>query len=128
MEQKTGSNRLWYGIRAFLYAFLVFAGLIAVIGVLLRFTGLPETGIAIYVMGALSFSCLVLGLFAGYAMKKKGFLYGALFSIIFLLCILSAALLTVGSGLKPDPSQLRYLICVLCGMIGGMIGVNVRTA
>ncbi len=128
MEQKIGSNRLWYGIRAFVYAFLLFVGLMLVIGVLLRFTGLPEKGIAVYVLAALSFSCLVLGLFAGYAMKKKGFLYGALFTIIFLLCILSGALLTVGSGLKPDPSLLRYLICVLCGMIGGMIGVNVRAA
>lgn len=127
MEQSAVKNRLGNSIKAFLFTLTFFCVLVLFIGVLLRVTDLPERFTAIYMLVALSCSCLVLGLFAGYAMKKKGYLYGALFSAIFLLCVISGAMFLAGSSLRLEMAQLKYGLCILCGAAGGMVGVNIRT-
>lgn len=127
MEQSVVKSRLGNSIKAFLFTLVFFCALVLFIGVLLRVTALPERFAAIYMLAALSFSCLVLGLFAGYAMKKKGYLYGALFSVIFILCVISGAMFLVGSPLRLEMTHLKYGLCILCGAAGGTAGVNIRT-
>lgn len=126
MEQSVVKNRLGNSIKAFLFALVFFCCLVLMIGVLLRFTPLPERFLSVYMLTALSLSCLFLGLSAGNAMKRRGYLYGALFSVIFLLCIISGAMFIAGSPMGLEMNQLKYVVCILCGTVGGMAGVNVR--
>jgi len=59
-------------------------------------------------------------------MKKRGFLYGALYSIIFILIIIIINMLAFSTDIESGIGLIKYLICVLFGSIGGMIGVNMK--
>lgn len=126
MEQSVVKNRLGNSVKAFLFTLVIFCALVLLIGVLLRFTPLPERFTSAYMLTALSVACLFLGLSAGNAMKRRGYLYGALFSVIFLLCVISGAMYLAGSPMRLEMTQLKYGVCILCGAAGGMVGVNVR--
>lgn len=126
MEQSVVKNRWANSVKAFLFTLVFFCVLVLLMGVLLRFTGLSERFTSVCMLGALSLSCLFLGLSAGRVMKRRGYLYGALFSVIFLLCIISGAMFLSGTPLRLEITQLKYGACIVCGAIGGMVGVNIQ--
>jgi putative membrane protein (TIGR04086 family) len=100
--------------------------LFVLIGLLIRFTPLPERWVTMYVLGAVCIACLFIGILAGNVMQRKGILFGALFSIAFLLIVLVVAVLITGTFSQEGIFQIRYLPCIAFGSIGGMIGVNLR--
>lgn len=115
-------------VKAFLYASIIFAVLVAGIGLLIRFSPLPERWAMFYLLTALCIACLFLGLYAGNMMKKGGILYGALFAVAFTLLILVLSVLITGTFSEDGIFQIRYLLCIIFGSIGGMVGVNLRTS
>lgn len=113
-------------LKGFFFALVLFFALTMIITVLMAFTSLPETWSLIYLMISLCIACLFLGIYAGNLTKKKGFLCGALYSIIFLALILVIYLLAFPFEPMLSLGVLKFLICLFCGSIGGMIGVNLR--
>ena len=126
MRQKAAGGKGTNTVRALIYALILFAILIGVIGALIRFSPLPERWMLYYVLGSLCIACLFLGLIAGNLMKRRGILFGALYAIIFLLIILLISVFITGTNTENGIFQIRYLLCLLFGGIGGMVGVNLR--
>ncbi|MBR0596662.1 TIGR04086 family membrane protein [Sinanaerobacter chloroacetimidivorans] len=113
-------------IKGFVFALISFFLLTLVASVLVKFTPIPETWSIYYVMFALCLSCMFLGIYSGSFIKKKGFLYGALYSVIFILIISAIYMMAFSSEIKIGLGLLKYILCLLFGSIGGMIGVNMR--
>jgi len=117
---------VWKNLKGFLYALILFVLLTLLISVLVKFTPAPEGWSLYYMIGVLCISCLFLGLYMGNYIKKKGFLYGALHSIIFLLLLSAFYMLAFNTGIEMGMGLMKYLIPILFGSVGGMIGVNLR--
>ena len=112
--------------KSFVYSIVIFALLILISGLLIRFTPLPERWAAYYVLIALCISCFLLGVFVGNIMENKGILYGALFSILLIIVVVVIGGLIAGDFSSSALFQTRFLSGIVCGIIGGMIGVNIR--
>jgi putative membrane protein (TIGR04086 family) len=113
-------------LKGLLYAFILFILLTLLISALVRFSPAPEGWSLYYMIGVLCFSCLFLGVYIGNYIKKKGFIYGALYSIIFLLMLSAFYMLAFSTGIEMGPGLLKYLIPILFGSVGGMIGINLK--
>lgn len=126
MSQKITNRKGINAIKTFGFSLLFFMVLVAMIGLLVRFTPIPERWISVYMMVALSVSCLVVGNMAGRTMGKHGLLYGLLYSVVFLFLVLVLSILVTGLPSESGILQLKYLLCLICGSIGGSMGVNRR--
>lgn len=113
-------------LKGFLYAFILFILLTLLLSLLVKFTPAPEGWSLYYMIGVLCITCLFLGVYIGNHFKKKGFIYGALNSIIFLLILSAFYMLAFSTGIEMGLGLVRYLIPILFGSVGGMIGVNLR--
>lgn len=117
---------VWKNLKGFLYAFILFILLTLLISVIVKLTPAPEGWSLYYMIGVLCLTCLFLGTYSGNYIKKKGFVYGALYSIIFLLVLSAFYMLAFSTGIEMGAGLIKYLIPILFGSVGGMIGVNMR--
>ena len=117
---------VWKNLKGFLYAFILFILLTLLISVIVKLTPAPEGWSIYYMVGVLSMTCLFLGIYSGNRIKKRGFVYGALYSIIFLLILSAFYMLAFSTGIEMGVGMLKYLVPILFGCVGGMIGVNMR--
>jgi len=113
-------------LKGFFYAFILFVLLTLLISVIVKFTPAPEGWSLYYMIGALCIVCLFLGIYIGNFIKKRGFVYGALYSIIFLLILSAFFMLAFSTGVAMGAGLIKYVIPILFGSVGGMIGVNLR--
>lgn len=73
--------------------------------------------IAIYVL-----SSLIGGLYLGKKQKERKFLWGILMGVLYVFLLLFAAVLTHGiAGIWGKETIFAIIICVLSGMLGGMV-------
>ena len=123
-EQKKGWGTRT--LKAYISAAVLFGGLTLLMGALLRFTSLPDTGTSLYILVILCAACLFIGIYSGSISRQKGFLFGLIYSAGFLILVLFVAFAAI--GFPPEVSILkpRFLLCLLCGSIGGIFGVNLR--
>lgn len=114
-------------IKALLSGILIYVMTVTVFSLLVWLTPLPERWSQYYSWFGLCLSGLFVGLYGGYHSQKRGFLIGALMTLILILVIL------FGYGalfqLPVDQQLMRwvYLLPLLCGSLGGMLGVNTRS-
>jgi len=113
-------------LKGFFFAIILFVLLTLLVSLLVRFTPAPEGWSLYYMIGVLCISCLFLGVYTGNHFKKKGFVYGALYSVIFMLILSAFYMLAFSTGIDVGAGLFKYLIPVLFGSVGGMIGVNMR--
>lgn len=114
--------------KVFLVSLVVFTILLVIIGLLLRFTPLPESYSHLYVLLALWIVSFVIGLLAGSVTGKRGMLFGGLSAVAFLLIIIILTVLITGQYAEAGVMRFKFLPCLILGCIGGMIGVNIRTS
>ncbi|MGI6731291.1 MAG: TIGR04086 family membrane protein [Anaerovoracaceae bacterium] len=113
-------------LKGFVYAFILFLLLTVISGVLLRLTPMPEAWSVYYLLIAISVSCLFLGIYFGNYKGRKGFLFGALYSILFLFIILAIHTIAFSVDTFNGLSMAKFIISIIFGSVGGMIGVNMR--
>lgn len=113
-------------LKGLLYAFILFILLTLLMSAVIKLTPAPEGWAVYYMIGILSLSCLFLGVYIGNHIKKKGFFYGAVYSAIFLLILIAFYMLAFTTGIEAGTGLLKYLVPILFGSVGGMIGVNLR--
>ncbi len=113
-------------LKGFLYALILFVLLTLLLSVMIKLTPAPEGWSLYYMIAALCVTCLFLGIYSGNLIKRKGFLYGALYSIIYLLVLSAFYMLAFSTGMEMGAGLMKYLIPILFGSVGGMIGVNLR--
>ncbi|WP_130863680.1 TIGR04086 family membrane protein [Bacilliculturomica massiliensis] len=124
MGKKSQLEILRKSARAYGISALFFLIVVGIMGLLLCFGPLPEKGMPYYVLGALTASCFLLGLMAGAALKKRGLIYGAGYAAVFVLAVILILFAVLGAQNPIALLNIRYLLCLVFGGIGGILGVN----
>lgn len=114
-------------LKGFLYSFILFILLTLLMGVIMKLTIAPEGWSIYYMIAILSICCFFLGIYIGNHVKKRGIIYGTLYSIIFILILSVIYTLFFSAGIAFGAGLLKFLIPVLFGSVGGMIGVNLQS-
>ncbi len=125
MNIKSGLGAMCTSIlKSTIYSAFLYLILLTIASLLLWLTPLPEGASLFLGMGSLCVASLLAGMFGGYHFKKRGFFYGLIYAIILLgilFLIYSIFFHTMAFSLG---GSLKYLLCLACGSIGGMIAVN----
>lgn len=101
---------------------IVLAGSI-VTALLLRFTSISETSLPYFTYGINGIALLIGGWCAGRKAKNRGFLYGGLTGILYVIIILLIGFLAFDTTMRIQP--VLFTICATgLSAIGGILGVN----
>lgn len=117
---------IWKNLKGFLYSLILFVLLTLLMSVIVKLTMAPEGWSIYYMTAILAVCCFFLGIYIGNFIQKKGFIYGALYSVIFILILSVVYMLAFSSGIDFRTGLFKLLIPVLFGSVGGMIGVNMQ--
>ncbi len=113
-------------IKAYIIAICIFVLLTLILAALLRFTAFDEDWSFYGLIVALSVAALLLGIMEGNVVGKRGLLVGiasaAMLMVIILLVVGSIFAGTSGKG----SIHAEYLIPLLSGAVGGILGANSR--
>ena len=124
MGNKTQLALVRRSVKAYGAALLLYVLLVGVTGLLLCCGPLPEKWIYGYMLAAECAACLFLGLLTGAIMKKRGLFYGTAHAAVFVLLLLLLAFAASGRENPIALLRMSLLFPLLCGGIGGILGVN----
>lgn len=99
---------------------------LTIFSLLLTYTNLSESLIQPVVISVTGISILVGSFFATRKMNKNGIIKGIAVGLIYILLIyVISSVVNGGSFALTIGSIIMFLIGILCGAIGGIIGVNI---
>jgi putative membrane protein (TIGR04086 family) len=123
--EKSGSC-IWIYVKAILAA-CVFALLIFIImALLITYTNISESIIPMMASIVMVVSSLITGMVVGVKIKRKGWLYGALAGLVYILLIVFMSWVLVADFSIEKIVLIKSLLGIIAGGIGGMIGVNLK--
>ena len=105
-------------------SFLITLILMALLAFLVCFTPLPEEAVTpcVYVLNYIS--VFLSGLFSAAKGKRRGFLTGALAGGIYMMLLYVLGFLLFGGIEFTRGVAMQIVYCVLTGMAGGIVGIN----
>lgn len=123
MERKImDSGKILFVMKCMLAAYLLTAGLLLLLALMLYRFGLSERVVSICIIVIYIVVTFLAGLIAGKRAGEKKFLWGLAMGCIYFL-ILTAVSLAVNKGMGDDMGNLVtvFLLCGGSGMLGGML-------
>jgi putative membrane protein (TIGR04086 family) len=99
--------------------------LLSLAAAIFTYTNLNDIYLDSFVFGIVMVSVLIGSTILSRKIKEKGIFYGALFGFIYCLIIYIFTALMYTGFFVSNTLGIYLLICVLSGMIGGIIGVNI---
>ncbi len=113
-------------MKGFGISLVIFVVMVTLFAFLLKSTGLPEKWSFLYVLISMSLATMFLGVFLGNLTGGKGLIYGCLGAILFTVIIFYTFNVFFNHSFQFQLAHLRYLVPIIFGGIGGVIGVNLR--
>lgn len=112
-------------IKTVMGAFLITIILLAVLALLICYTPLPEEAItpSVYVLNY--FSVFMAGLFSAAKSKRKGFVSGGVSGALYMLLVYLLGFFLFGGIAFTKNVMLSIFYCLITGMIGGVVGINI---
>lgn len=96
-------------------------------GIMIRFTPMPENWGYSYLIAALSVSCFVCCIYVLSHIGKAGLVAGAGISAVVIAFVIFAVYMIFDKGAETEQIlRITYLIPVVSGMVGGIIGTNIK--
>ena len=96
-------------------------------GLLIKLSPISEDFGYVYLITALSLVCFVCSIYISSNTGKAGLISGAGISAVVVLIVFLSVSTIFGTGIKMTKIlRLEYLIPVLSGMVGGIIGANIK--
>ena len=123
MERKmVDSGKLVFVMKCMLAAYILTAGLLLLLALMLYRFGLSEKTVSICIIVIYIFVTFLDGLLAGKRIGEKKFLWGLAMGCLYFL-ILTAVSLIVNKGMEDAAGNLVtvFMLCGGSGMLGGMI-------
>lgn len=112
--------------KSVLIAYIISLLLLVLYGLLLAITSLSETTLSTAVMIITMASIAVSGIYAAIKAESKGFIYGAIVGLVYMVILFFLSLL-FGIGVAVDKYLLfRVFMGVVIGALAGIIGVNLK--
>lgn len=100
--------------------------LMLLFSIIMSLTPITEKWIEYYSLGIIAIACLVSGITAGYYKKKRGIINGIIHAIVLIFVLFWVYYFAVENISITNMVNLRHLVCLIFGAIGGMIGVNAK--
>ncbi|QIB69460.1 TIGR04086 family membrane protein [Aminipila butyrica] len=119
-------NYLYKLVKGYVIAFMLFFLLTVILAFLIKFTSVPESFSIHYLLAAMCIAALFLGVFSGRLIGKRGLLWAAVLSALFIFLLVFSINCMYFQDLSRNTFHPVYLIPVAIGGIGGIIGVNVK--
>ena len=109
---------------------LVISFIIAVIFLLISsaiftYTSINDRHLDSFVLGSVMISVLIGSMLLLRKIKEKGLLYGAIFGLIYFFIIYIINVLAFSGFFISNTLGIYFGICILSGIVGGIIGVNI---
>jgi len=125
-KESTVQGELLSLVKTTLTAFLITLILMSVLALLICFTPLPEEAVTpcVYILNYVS--VFLAGLFSALRRKRRGFLTGAAAGGVYMALLFLLGFVLFGGIRFTKGVALQIFYCVICAMMGGIIGVNVR--
>lgn len=107
-------------------AFLFTVILLLIVTALLTFTSLKEDSIPLINTVIMILSIVIGSISLAFKVEEKGWLNGGLIGILYFLILLLINFLFIKPFIFDMYTIGKLLICIASGVIGGMIGVNIK--
>lgn len=108
-----------------LITFFVAAILLGVTSLIFAYTSINDRYLQMFVFGIVTISVLLGATILSKKTKEKGWLFGGIFGITFLLIIFLISGIAYGSFALTNTFFVYVGISILSGLVGGIIGVNI---
>ena len=113
-------------IKGSIIAIIITLLALTIYAAILSYTNVAETTMVPVILTITGISILIGSSISSVSIKKKGIVNGALVGLIYILCIyVLSSIFSVGFSFNIN-SIIMLLIGVVTGMIGGIIGVNLK--
>ncbi len=120
---KTSSIKIF--IKNLVIEFLLTLILLMILSILLSSTNLSENIINPSIVFISAFSILIGAFFSSRKIGKKGILVGLLQGLIYMIILYLFSSISNGNFKLGISSLVMILISLICGIIGGILGVNI---
>ena len=107
-------------------SFLIAIMFLIITATIFAYTSINDRYLNMFVFGIVALSVFIGSTLSLKKIKKKGFLFGALFGIIFLALIYLFTVIAYKGFFFTNTLGIYALICSLAGVLGGIIGVNLN--
>lgn len=124
--EKEKINYFFPLIKGIVIAFVMTIAMIFLVSVLLCNTNLSESIINPLIIFATSFSILTGGFFTTKSLEKNGIITGGVLGLIYILSIYILSSILSSNFTININSIILIISSILCGAIGGIIGVNMQ--
>ncbi|MCI8276799.1 MAG: TIGR04086 family membrane protein [Clostridia bacterium] len=124
--EKEKINYFFPLIKGLVIAFVMTIAMIFLVSVLLCNTNLNESIINPLIIFATSFSILTGGFFTTKSLEKNGIITGGVLGLIYILSIYILSSILSSNFTININSIILIISSILCGAIGGIIGVNMQ--
>ncbi len=108
------------------YAYIITLAALLIYNLLLTFTNISGSSIAMATASITTASSAFGGFYASKNIKEKGLLYGILVGLLYICCLMVVVLLARDNFAFETTMLYKILLTSLAGGIGGVLGVNFK--
>lgn len=99
--------------------------LICLTSLIFAYTNINDRFLQSFVTGSITISCLIGSIIFTRKIKQKGIIAGGIFGASFLLILYFINVFMYSGFFVSNTLLVYFLVCVLSGIVGGIIGVNI---
>ncbi len=109
-----------------LLIYLVTLVMLLALAIAITYSDFPESYSQAAIMAITVISIIMVGLFVARGANSYGWLWGAIAAAVYMLLLYMISSLAIGSFSISGGYFVMLLIALLCGSIGGIIGINLK--
>lgn len=106
-------------------SFVITTILLCLTAIIFAYTNIDDRHLQTFVFGIVLLSNLLGSSMLLRKIKEKGLIYGGIFGLIYCLMLYLVTSLAFNNFCFTNTLGIYFIICVLSGIIGGVIGVNI---
>lgn len=126
LEESSSKGSILKVIKGSIVAIVITIISLFITALILTYTNVRESIIPVVIIAISSISILVGSILSTLHIRKNGLLNGALVGAIYMITIyLISSIAITGFGINLK-TIIMFILCILSGIVGGIIGVNIQ--
>ena len=125
-ETLNENKNIFIIIKGSIIALILTIIMLTIYALILSYTNVSENSMVAVIMTIIGMSILISSSLTNLKIKKKGILNGAIIGLIYILGIYLISSIITGVFSLNSNSIIMIIVSILTGMIGGIIGVNIK--
>ncbi len=125
MKSKT-INFLWCLLKSLVLSYIVTLGLVLIMAIMLTYTPLKEKSIPLLNTITMMISIITGAIYLTLKIGEKGWLNGGIVGVVYYLILLLINIIFIKNHSIDIYTTSKIIISLVTGVIGGMIGINLK--